>query len=125
MNINQAIPYLILVAVTKGVYSNIFSDFGTVQYQISQYSPPLLTVLAIINTKNNGKSNKQMSTELVSPVSPKVELDLQEVEEEDKTTNDIEQEIECPRCHDIMTLSSDFDKLLYVCQECDLLLMMK
>jgi formylmethanofuran dehydrogenase subunit E len=63
-----------------------------------------------------------MSTELVSP---EVELDLQEVEEEDITTKDIEQEIECPRCHDIMTLSSDFDKLLYVCQECDLLLMMK
>jgi acetyl-CoA carboxylase beta subunit len=63
-----------------------------------------------------------MSTDLVSP---KVELDVQEVEEEDKTTNDIEHEIECPRCHDIMTLSSDFDKLLYVCQQCDLLLMMK
>lgn len=63
-----------------------------------------------------------MSTELVSP---EVELDVQEVEEEDKTTKDIEQEIECPRCHDVMTLSSDFDMLLYVCQECDLLLMMK
>ena len=62
-----------------------------------------------------------MSTELVSP---EVELDVQEVEDEDKTTKDIEQEIECPRCHDVMTLSSDFDKLLYVCQECDLLLMM-
>jgi formylmethanofuran dehydrogenase subunit E len=63
-----------------------------------------------------------MSTELVSP---EVELDVQEVEEEDKTTKDIEQEIECSRCHDIMTLSSDFDKLLFVSQECDLLLMMK
>jgi hypothetical protein len=63
-----------------------------------------------------------MSTELVSP---EVELDVQEVEEEDKTTKDIEREIECPRCHDVMTLSSDFDKLLYMCQECDLLLMMK
>lgn len=63
-----------------------------------------------------------MSTELVSP---EVELDVQEVEEEDKTTKDIEQEIECPRCHDVITLSSDFDMLLYVCQECDLLLMMK
>ncbi|HEV2877493.1 MAG TPA: hypothetical protein VGW09_09480 [Nitrososphaeraceae archaeon] len=37
----------------------------------------------------------------------------------------IEQEIECPRCNDIMTLTSDFDKLGYVCQECDLLLVMK
>ena len=34
----------------------------------------------------------------------------------------MEQEIECPRCYDIMTLSSDFDKLGYFCQECDLLL---
>jgi uncharacterized protein (DUF983 family) len=31
----------------------------------------------------------------------------------------IEQEIECPRCHDIMTLHSEFDKLGYVCEECD------
>ena len=38
-----------------------------------------------------------MSTELVSP---EVELDVQEVEEEDKTTKDKDQEIECPRCHD-------------------------
>jgi hypothetical protein len=36
-----------------------------------------------------------------------------------------EQEIECPRCNDIMTLTSDFDKLGYTCQECDLLLVMK
>ena len=33
--------------------------------------------------------------------------------------------IECPRSSDIMTLSSDFDKLLYFCQECELSLMMK
>jgi hypothetical protein len=30
---------------------------------------------------------------------------------------DIEQEIECPRCFDVMTLSSDFDKS---CNEIDL-----
>jgi late competence protein required for DNA uptake (superfamily II DNA/RNA helicase) len=62
-----------------------------------------------------------MSTELVSP---EVELEVQEVEEEDKTINDIEQEIECPRCYDVMTLSSNFDRLGYVCQECDFLLFM-
>jgi hypothetical protein len=28
--------------------------------------------------------------------------------------NNIEQEIECPRCHDTMALSSNFDRLLYV-----------
>ena len=30
----------------------------------------------------------------------------------------IEQEIECPRCHDIMTLHSEFDRLGYYCEEC-------
>ena len=31
----------------------------------------------------------------------------------------LEHEIECPRCHDSMTLCSDFDNLYYVCEECD------
>ena len=31
----------------------------------------------------------------------------------------IEQEIECPRCHDVMTLHSEFDSLGYLCEECD------
>jgi hypothetical protein len=30
----------------------------------------------------------------------------------------IEHEIECPRCHDIMTLGSEFDRLGYYCEEC-------
>jgi hypothetical protein len=37
----------------------------------------------------------------------------------------MEQEIECPRCYDIMTLSSIFGRLGYTCQKCDLLLVMK
>lgn len=58
--------------------------------------------------------------------SPEVDDHLQKEEEnEDQIKKNMEQEIECPRCSDIMTLSSDFDKLGYICQECDLLLMMK
>jgi uncharacterized protein (DUF983 family) len=64
-----------------------------------------------------------MSTELLSP-EIEVELESQDIEEE-KATKDIEQEIECPRCYDVMALSSDFDKLLYFCQECGLSLVMK
>lgn len=65
----------------------------------------------------------RMSIELLSS---EVELESQEEHRNEvQLIENIEQEIECPRCHDIMTLSSDFDKLLYVCQECDLLLMMK
>jgi hypothetical protein len=63
-----------------------------------------------------------MSTKLLSPKLN--DLNLQDVEEDVILTN-IQQEIECPRCCDIMTLSSDFDKLLYFCQECELSLVMK
>jgi hypothetical protein len=63
-----------------------------------------------------------MSTKLQSP-EVEVELDPKDTEEEH--TTEIEQEIERPRCHDVMTLSSDFDKLLYFCQECGFSLVMK
>jgi len=68
-----------------------------------------------------------MSTKLQSP---EVDGDVQkeekeENENEDQITKNIDQEIECPRCADIMVLSSDFDKLGYICQECDLLLVMQ
>ena len=37
-------------------------------------------------------------------------LQIKEEDEEKRIIhNDIEQEIECPRCHDIIALSSDFD----------------
>lgn len=34
--------------------------------------------------------------------------------------NNLENEIECPRCHDVMTLCSDFDFFYYKCEECHL-----
>jgi hypothetical protein len=57
--------------------------------------------------------------------TPEVDLHLQDEKKSDDRLKNIEQEIECPRCNDIMTLSSDFDKLGYTCQECDLLLVMR
>lgn len=87
-------------------------------YVLKQLPPPPI-VLAIISTKL-GLVNL-MSTELLSP---EVELDEQDVEEYN-TPKDIEQEIECPRCNDVMALSSDFDRVLYFCQECGLSLVMK
>jgi predicted nucleic acid-binding Zn ribbon protein len=32
--------------------------------------------------------------------------------------DNLENEIDCPRCHDIMTLCSDFDFFYYKCEEC-------
>ncbi len=66
-----------------------------------------------------------MSTELLSL---KIDLDIQNEDEnhdEDQILKDMEQEMECPRCYDVMTLSSNFDRLGYFCRECDLLLVMK
>ena len=63
-----------------------------------------------------------MSTELLSPKLD--ELELQNFEE-DVVLPNMQQEIECPRCSDVMTLSSDFDMLLYFCQECELSLLLK
>ena len=57
--------------------------------------------------------------------TPEADLRLQDEETKDDRLKNIEQEIDCPRCNDIMTLTSDFDTLGYVCQECDLLLVMK
>ena len=63
-----------------------------------------------------------MSTELLSP---ELEFEPQDSEEEDGLVKNMQQEIECPRCSDVMTLASDFDKLLYFCQECELSLLLK
>jgi hypothetical protein len=63
-----------------------------------------------------------MSTELLSP---ELEVEILEIEEDEEVMENMQQEIECPRCSDIMTLCSDFDKLGYFCQECQLSLVMK
>ncbi|MGD1837860.1 MAG: hypothetical protein ACPKPY_07355 [Nitrososphaeraceae archaeon] len=48
------------------------------------------------------------------------ELDMNSLDKREKNVlEDIESEIECPRCHDTMTLCSDFNSLFYQCYECD------
>jgi hypothetical protein len=54
-----------------------------------------------------------LETEKVMPASMKTE------ENQENLVPFLEQEIECPRCHDSMMLCSDFDNLYYVCEECD------
>jgi len=51
-------------------------------------------------------------------------LRIEEPEEINANTkqDDIDQEIECPRCHDLMILSSEFDRFGYFCEECSFLL---
>ena len=63
-----------------------------------------------------------MSTELLSYNEKLDRQNEDENHDDDRTLKSLEQEIECPRCYDVMTLSSGFDRLGYICQECDLLL---
>jgi hypothetical protein len=41
------------------------------------------------------------------------------IEEQENSVPFLEEEIECPRCHDSMMLCSDFGNLYYACEECD------
>ena len=52
------------------------------------------------------------------------QLQVQETEGINTNTkqDEIDHETECPRCHDIMILSSEFDRLGYFCEECSFLL---
>jgi late competence protein required for DNA uptake (superfamily II DNA/RNA helicase) len=54
-----------------------------------------------------------LETEKAMPESIKAK------EEQEISVPFLEEEIECPRCHDNMMLCSDFDHLYYVCEVCD------
>ena len=49
------------------------------------------------------------------------EVSLPEQEKEPILT-ELENGIECPRCHEYMELQSNFDKLMYSCESCSFLL---
>ena len=47
---------------------------------------------------------------------------IQEQQEENPILSELETEIECPRCSEIMELHSKFDELVYFCDECSFVL---
>ena len=65
-------------------------------------------------------------------VPPKMEPKNQELEpvnefepqgqQEESAPTELDNEIECPRCNDIMELCSSFNKLVYTCESCSFLL---
>ena len=58
-------------------------------------------------------------TEVQKEPSQRLEYIEQTKEKKKNNSLEIEHDIECPRCHDMMTLCSDFDRLCYLCEECD------
>ena len=68
---------------------------------------------------SKGKNRSKLLAEVQKEPSQYSEYVSQTKEEKKNNNLDLEQEIECPRCHNIMTLSSQFDRLCYLCKECD------
>ena len=73
---------------------------------------------------------KRSGTKLVPPrIKPKNAVletlgDLgtnEQEQEQEPVLYELDNEIECPRCHEIMELYSKFDKLLYSCGSCSFL----
>jgi predicted RNA-binding Zn-ribbon protein involved in translation (DUF1610 family) len=38
---------------------------------------------------------------------------------EKNSNREVDHEIDCPRCHDVMALQCDFTRLDYTCERCD------
>ena len=74
--------------------------------------------------------SRQSRTKLVPPkTEPERNQALETLEEsnplqqiEEPVLPELDMEIECPRCNDIMELQSNFDELVYTCESCSFLL---
>ena len=74
--------------------------------------------------------SKHSRTKLVpQSVSPPEKQSLEVIEEtskpeqnEDPVITELDNEVECPQCSDIMELNSKFDALVYFCDSCSFVL---
>jgi hypothetical protein len=73
--------------------------------------------------------SKHGRTKLVPPKTEPENQVLEILEEpnppeqkEEPELTELEREIQCPRCNEIMELHSNFDKLVYSCESCSFLL---
>ena len=73
--------------------------------------------------------SKQSRTRLVppkmkpeNPVLEVIEESSPQEQKEEPVLPELDMEIECPRCNDIMELQSNFDELVYTCESCSFLL---
>ena len=98
------------VGVMRAIVKRMF-----IGYLIEIPSPSLQGV-AVIKKEDkllHSMIEPTLETEKVIP------LNVEVTEEQENPVPFLEEEIECPRCHDSMMLCSDFDNLYYVCHECD------
>ncbi|MGH9988491.1 MAG: hypothetical protein ACRD8W_31535 [Nitrososphaeraceae archaeon] len=67
----------------------------------------------------------KLATQRVMPEKQMLETKEEprlEQQEENPMLSELDTEIECPRCNEIMELHSKFDELVYLCDNCSFLL---
>ena len=67
----------------------------------------------------------KLATRSVTPEKQMLETKEEprlEQQEENPMLSELDTEIECPRCNEIMELHSKFDELVYLCDNCSFLL---
>ena len=78
--------------------------------------PSYLWLASMARSRTRSKLLTEVQKEQISQPSDNI------TQVKEKNNLGVEHEIECPRCHDMMTLQSEFDRLGYVCEGCDFLL---
>ena len=61
-------------------------------------------------------------TEPKNPVLEPIEESSLQKQKEESALTELDNEIECPRCCEVMELQSSFDKLMYSCESCSFML---
>ena len=67
----------------------------------------------------------KLATPIMEPESQVLEVieeSILQEQKEEPVLPELDMEIECPRCNDIMELQSNFDELVYTCESCSFLL---
>ena len=63
-------------------------------------------------------ANSQLEINQVQVGGQELGEEGKEEEELVETLQELDHEIECPKCNDVMVLSADFDSLCYLCEQC-------
>ena len=66
-------------------------------------------------------ANSQLEINQVQVGGQELREEGKEEEEEElvvETLQELDHEIECPKCDDVMVLSADFDSICYLCEQC-------
>ena len=74
------------------------------------------------------QQQQQLNANSQLEINDQVQVGGQELREEGKEEEEeelvvemlqeLDHEIECPKCNDVMVLSADFDSLCYLCEQC-------